>query len=140
MCIRDSSGIGYTPQGEFTEGGRAAKLDEPALATLLQAAALCNDAELVPPDDERAGWTVIGDPTEGALLVLAAKAGIDLAALRREAPREAEWPFDADTKLMATRHALPGAPRRVYLKGAPEAVLRLCTGEGAAARLSLIHI
>ena len=128
------SGIGYTPQGEFTEGGRAAKLDEPALATLLQAAALCNDAELVPPDDERAGWTVIGDPTEGALLVLAAKAGIDLAALRREAPREAEWPFDADTKLMATRHALPGAPRRVYLKGAPEAVLRLCTGEGAAAR------
>ena len=54
-------------------------------------------------------------------------------ALRREAPRQAEWPFDADRQLMATRHALPGAPRRVYIKGAPEAVLRLCQqpGEGA---------
>ncbi len=135
------SGIGYAPQGEFTAAGRAADRadpdgpedpEDPALATLLQAAALCNDAELLPPNDERAGWTVIGDPTEGALLVLAAKAGIDLAALRRAAPREAEWPFDADNKLMATRHALPGAPRRVYLKGAPESVLRLCSEDAPA--------
>ena len=50
-----------------------------------------------------------------------------------EAPREAEWPFDADRQLMATRHALPGAPRRVYIKGAPEAVLRLCQQPGGAA-------
>jgi Ca2+-transporting ATPase len=128
------SGIGYTPQGELAEDGQAVDPARPALATLLQAAALCNDAELLPPEDERAGWSVIGDPTEGALLVLAAKAGTDLATLRREAPREAEWPFDADTKLMATRHALPGAPRRVYLKGAPESVLRLCTEAGGATR------
>ena len=126
-------GIGYAPRGELTEAGLAVDTGDPALALLLQAAALCNDAELVPPDDERAGWSVLGDPTEGALLVLAAKAGIDLAALRREAPREAEWPFDADRQLMATRHALPGAPRRVYIKGAPEAVLRLCQQPGGAA-------
>ncbi len=125
-------GIGYAPQGELTAAGQAVDASEPALAMLLQAAALCNDAELLPPDDERAGWTVLGDPTEGALLVLAAKAGIDLVALRRDAPREAEWPFDSDRQLMATRHALPGAPRRVYLKGAPEAVLRLCIEEGEA--------
>ena len=126
-------GIGYAPRGELTEAGLAVDTGDPALALLLQAAALCNDAELVPPDDERAGWSVLGDPTEGALLVLAAKAGLDLAALRREAPREAEWPFDADRQLMATRHALPGAPRRVYIKGAPEAVLRLCQQPGGAA-------
>jgi len=126
------TGIGYEPAGEFTEAGQPADTRESALATLLQAAALCNDAELLPPDDERSTWTVLGDPTEGALLVLAAKAGVDLAALRSEAPREAEWPFDSDSKLMATRHPLPGAPRRVYLKGAPEAVLRLCGPAGGA--------
>ena len=79
---------------------------DPALRELLHAAALCNDAELLPPEDERAAWTVLGDPTEGALLVLARKAGIDPAALRRDAPRDAELPFDSDTKLMATRHRL----------------------------------
>ncbi|MDO8418826.1 MAG: HAD-IC family P-type ATPase [Rubrivivax sp.] len=124
------SGIGYLPQGELTADGQALEGSEAALAMLLRAAALCNDAELVPPGGERAGWTVLGDPTEGALLALAAKAGIDLGALRRDAPREAELPFDADHQLMATRHALPHAPRCVILKGAPEAVLRLCTNPG----------
>jgi len=126
-------GIGYEPAGEFTEAGQPAETHEPALAALLQAAALCNDAELLPPEDERTAWSVLGDPTEGALLVLTAKAGIDLSVLRSEAPREAEWPFDSDSKLMATRHPRPDAPRRVYLKGAPEAVLRLCHADGTAA-------
>ena len=125
-------GIGYAPEGGLLEHGRPAKPDDPALRELLAAAALCNDAELLPPEDERAAWTVLGDPTEGALLVLAAKAGDDLAGLRRAAPREAELPFDSDTKLMATRHRLAGAPRRVMVKGAPEAVLRLCDGVGDA--------
>ncbi|WP_298831932.1 HAD-IC family P-type ATPase [uncultured Piscinibacter sp.] len=125
-------GIGYAPEGDLLEHGRPAALDDAALRELLAAAALCNDAELLPPEDERAAWTVLGDPTEGALLVLAAKAGIDLAGLRRAAPREAELPFDSDTKLMATRHRLADAPRRVMIKGAPEAVLRLCDGVGDA--------
>jgi Ca2+-transporting ATPase len=125
-------GVGYAPAGDFTEGGQALDahaLQQPALATLLQAAALCNDARL--QQDAAGAWTVLGDPTEGALCVLAAKAGIDLALLAQEAPRQAEWPFDADTKLMATRHRLPGAAHRVYIKGAPEAVLRLCASDGA---------
>ncbi|WP_397534595.1 cation-translocating P-type ATPase [Roseateles sp.] len=125
------SGIGYAPSGSFTDAS-AARIDAAGhalLQPLLQAALLCNDAELLPPeDDERGSWTVLGDPTEGALLVLAAKAGLDVAAQRQAAPREAELPFDSDTKLMATRHRLDGAPRRVLIKGAPEAVLRLCTG------------
>ncbi len=126
-------GIGYAPGGALREGEvPVTAAADPVLLALLQAAALCNDAELVPPDEERAAWTVLGDPTEGALLVLARKAGLDLEALRRAAPREAELPFDSDSKLMATRHALAGAPRRVFVKGAPEAVLRLCGGDAPA--------
>ena len=118
-------GIGYTPTGRLHEDGRSVDATDPALRRLLQVAALCNDAGLAAPDDERGSWTVLGDPTEGALLVLAAKAGLDLEQLRLASPREAELPFDSDTKLMATRHRDTDAPRRVRLKGAPEAVLRL---------------
>jgi len=121
-------GIGYAPAGELREAGAGADLHDAALRALLHAATLCNDAELAPPDDERSAWAVIGDPTEGALLVLATKAGVDPAALRREAPREAELPFDSDTKLMATRHRTAGRPRCVMIKGAPEAVLAICAG------------
>lgn len=131
------SGVGYQPEGDFVEGtaedAEPAAMDDPALGELCSAAVLCNDAQLLPPDTEDAGWSVLGDPTEGALLVLARKAGFCLEALRREAPREAELPFDSDTKLMATRHRMPGAPHRVWIKGAPESVLRLCAAEGAAA-------
>lgn len=126
-------GIGYAPQGALTEAGRPADLADPVLRELLLAAALCNDAELLPPDGERAGWSVLGDPTEGALLVLARKAGIDPAAVRLELPRECELPFDADSKLMATCHRLADAPQRVMVKGAPEAVLRLCGPDQATA-------
>uniref|UniRef100_UPI0013C2BB54 cation-translocating P-type ATPase n=1 Tax=Azohydromonas sediminis TaxID=2259674 RepID=UPI0013C2BB54 len=120
------SGSGYRPEGAFTAAdGRACDARDPALAALLRAVALNNDARLVPPGDGRTGWSVIGDPTEGALLVAAAKAGIDLDALRASAAREAELPFDPAAQLMATRHRLPGAPRTVFVKGSPEAVLRL---------------
>jgi Ca2+-transporting ATPase len=130
------SGIGYAPEGALQEGGQAlpaaATRADPALDALLRAAALCNDADLQPPADDRPAWAVLGDPTEGALLVLAQKAGVDVVALRQQAPREAELPFDADTKLMATRHAVAGAPRQVLIKGAPESVLRLCAGADPA--------
>ena len=127
-------GIGYVPEGDLVEGGRPAVGADPAVRELCMAAALCNDAQLLPPQDERAGWSVLGDPTEGALLVLACKAGLTIEALRRDAPREAELPFDSDTKLMATRHRMDSAARRVWIKGAPEAVLRLCVSEGGAAQ------
>ncbi len=131
------SGVGYAPQGALSEAGApvtaADGAADPAIRALLQAVVLCNDAELVPPQDDMAQWTVLGDPTEAALLVAAGKAGIDLNALRHQAPREAELPFDSDTKMMATRHAGPAAPRRVFIKGAPEAVLRLCLADGRPA-------
>lgn len=136
------SGTGYQPAGRLTwdDSGAEVAPGEPALRELLQAAALCNDAELLPPEDGRGAWQVLGDPTEGALLVLVAKAHADagaLQALRQAAPREAELPFDADTQMMATRHRMADAPRRVWIKGAPEAVLRLCGGAGTAQRQAL---
>ncbi|MBL8327442.1 MAG: HAD-IC family P-type ATPase [Rubrivivax sp.] len=119
-------GIGYVPEGRLVEGRNPLQAVDPATRELCMAAALCNDAQLLPPEDERSGWSVLGDPTEGALLVLARKASLPVESLRREAPREAELPFDSDTQLMATRHRMADAPRRVWIKGAPEAVLRLC--------------
>ncbi|HQR98932.1 MULTISPECIES: HAD-IC family P-type ATPase [unclassified Polaromonas] len=119
------SGTGYAPEGRLSS-------DDAALLPLLQAAALCNDAQLLPPEEARTQWSVLGDPTEGALKVLAAKAGINLEQLAREAPREAELAFDADTRMMATRHRFAGAPRRVFIKGAPEVLLHLCAADGTA--------
>jgi Ca2+-transporting ATPase len=127
-------GIGYLPDGELLEAGRRIDVTDPALRDLVLAAALCNDAELLPPDQESGAWCVLGDPTEAALLVLARKAGVPLDALRCDAPREAELPFDADTKLMATRNRMSDAPRRIWVKGAPEAVLRLCTAAPGTAQ------
>lgn len=129
------SGTGYAPAGSVREGDAPVTADDPALHALLQCAALCNDADLLPPEEGRSEWDALGDPTEAALLVLARKAGLSLEALRREAPREAELPFDADTQLMATRHRTAGAPRQVWIKGAPEALLRLCPdGQGELRR------
>ena len=129
------SGGGYAPIGELriVGGERVDAAGDAAVRALVQAAALCNDAELLAPEDGvREGWAVLGDPTEGALRVLAAKAGLDLAALARAEPRDGELPFDSDHQLMATRHAPPGARCHVVVKGSPEAVLRLCAGDDAA--------
>ncbi len=93
-------------------------------ALLLDALALCSDAELV-------DGAIIGDPTEGALLVLAAKGGLDIAARRRESPRVEEIPFDSDYKYMATYHEeRPGRTgRRVMVKGAADVLLARCDAQ-----------
>ncbi len=121
-------GAGFEPTGGFQHEGRAI---DPArdgdLQALLEAGALCNDAQLRAPTDAEPRWTPIGDPTEAALLALARKGGVDPAALRARRPRRAELPFDPGARMMATQHAGP-APL-VFLKGAPEAVLALCSAE-----------
>ncbi len=127
------SGVGYAPQGALSESGVPVGRADTAVGALLRAAVLCNDAEVVAPQDELTQWSVLGDPTEAALLVAAVKHGVDVRELRSRAPREAELPFDSDSKMMATRHAAGAASHGVLIKGAPEAVLRLCGADGAVA-------
>jgi len=119
-------GQGYTPDGDILDhSGEPAAL--PAL--LLDALALCSDAEFV--DD-----AIIGDPTEGALVVLAAKGGLDVSARRRERPRIEEIPFDADYKYMATYHqeGTEGPGMRVMVKGAADVLLARCDAQLVDAR------
>ena len=116
------SGEGYSTQGEIRsdedESRSGAPPAEAPLAEALTAMALCTDSELRDGD-------VVGDPTEGALMVLAAKGGVDVAALRRECPRVAEVPFDTEYKFMATFHRRPAGEDtvRCYVKGAPDVLL-----------------
>ncbi len=121
------TGGGYEPSGAFLIEGVAAAPSE-ALRALLSAGALASDAELRHAPREEGGepaWTIAGDPTEGALVVAAAKAGLEKAALDRASPRIDEIPFTAETRRMTTLHE--GADGRVlYVKGAPEVVLESC--------------
>jgi Ca2+-transporting ATPase len=115
------SGAGYDPAGEFLlEGGRVRL---PAAGEeLLVAAALASDAQLRRGDG---GWQVQGDPTEGALLVAARKAGLDKAELDARFPRIDEVPFTSESKRMTTLHRIAGGTV-AYVKGAPEVVLPAC--------------
>jgi magnesium-transporting ATPase (P-type) len=152
------SGVGYAPEGRLLYSGQPVL---PSLASdlgqVLLAAALCNDARLLPPNSESPQWTVLGDPTEAALLVVARKGGLDLQEVSRQAPRLRELPFDSRRKRMSTIHDAHAAWRLeqesktpddfqhasrdplhatrlaqhhafvVYVKGAPKEVLSLCT-------------
>ena len=115
------AGTGYDPAGAVMLGERPAGADElRLLEPLARAAALCGDARIA----ERDGRHVcIGDPTEGALIVLAHKAGSDREAEERAAPRYAEFPFDSARRRMSTVHARADGTFDVLVKGSPEAVL-----------------
>lgn len=120
------TGVGYAPEGYFME--REYKLTpniDKSLVKLFEASALCNDSQLLGPDASGAPWRVVGDPTEGALLTLVAKGGVDPRTIRNQYPRTAELPFNSDSKMMATQHTIDGKST-VYLKGAPEVFLELC--------------
>lgn len=116
------SGSGYAPAGEFCAGGE--RIDPPAnVRQLLVAATLCNDATL---DLDEGRWKIVGDPTEGALVVAARKMGLEETSLRDVFPREDEIPFDSARQYMATLHAGRDGGALICLKGAPEVVSRLC--------------
>ena len=118
--VVDVSGTGYEPSGSFEIGGAAVSPgDHPVLAEMARIAMLCNDAAL---DEIDGAWTVRGDPTEGALLVLGRKAGLDPEALGLEFPRVAEIPFSSDIKRMSTFHQGPDGVV-MYVKGAPGRLL-----------------
>jgi Ca2+-transporting ATPase len=118
----DVSGAGYEPHGEFLSSDSPAERT-PALPDLLRAAALASDASMAQVDGR---WAVKGDPTEGALVVAAAKAGLDKPELDSQFPRVQEIPFTSETKRMTTLHETSDGTV-AYSKGAPELILESCT-------------
>ena len=120
-------GLGYGTEGHITTAGQPVQGEEhAALRSALVAGALCNDAHLRTEDGRP---TLVGDPTEGALIVVAAKGGVDPEGIRSELPRVGEVPFDSTAKFMATLHPHPDDERRalVVVKGAPDVVLARCS-------------
>ncbi len=115
--VFEVSGVGYGAQGSITESGRATVAAE--LSALLTALVACNDSRVE-------GGKVIGDPMEAALLVLAAKGGIERDEALRALPRLAELPFDSAHKFMATFHG-DSDQVQVFAKGAPDVLLARCS-------------
>jgi len=119
------SGVGYEPKGEFLFEDKKIDPSEEELQTLLKIATLCNDAKLEKEPSGR--WTIKGDPTEGALIVAAAKAGLWKEELEKDSPRIGENPFSSERKCMSTVHLVSGKKKLTFMKGAPEIVLSKCT-------------
>ncbi len=125
------SGIGYAPDGAIHLDDVPVSADEPELLHAVRALVLCNDAQLY---HREGGWVVEGDPTEGALLALAYKAGLDPRAERYALPRTDVIPFESQHRLMATLHHDHEGHGFIYVKGSPERIMDMCDwqGEGQA--------
>jgi Ca2+-transporting ATPase len=139
LCVErqvfELSGTGYEPKGELMADGHVLHPTPAIVLLLLRAAVLASDARLINRDNR---WTIDGDATEGALLVAAAKAGLDPDRLAHDEPRVAEIPFTSDRRRMTTLH---GPPSRLvaYSKGAAEDVIAGCSrlhGAGGEAALT----
>ncbi|UCD07022.1 MAG: calcium-translocating P-type ATPase, SERCA-type, partial [Candidatus Aenigmatarchaeota archaeon] len=117
------TGKGFEPLGDFLFDER--KIDpvkDKTLPLLLKTGALCNNAEL----EHEKPWEIMGDPTEGALVVLSAKAKLDKKTLEKQNPRVHEIPFTSERKMMSTVNKTVNK-NILYVKGAPETILKLCT-------------
>jgi len=129
------SGVGYEPEGEFLVENQKIDPKSEGLSILLTAAVLCNDAKLE-KDTATERWIIKGDPTEGALVVAAAKAGLWKVDIEQQQPRIGEIPFSSETKRMTTMHIVAGKKKMAYMKGAPEIVLDKCSKTLANGRVS----
>jgi Ca2+-transporting ATPase len=112
------SGAGYAPEGSVSSAP-----DNGALGLLLKGGVLASDAVLA---QDGARWFIKGDPTEGALIVLAAKGGVAADDIRRASPRIEEFPFSSERKRMTTIHTMDDGRRLAFTKGAPEVLLERC--------------
>jgi Ca2+-transporting ATPase len=118
------SGVGYEPKGEFQLNGKAMDVSQDmAIQTLMRINTLCNDTRLVSVNGV---WDIKGDPTEGALVVVSAKAGLLQEEADDEFPRIDEIPFSSERKRMTTIHNTPEG-KVAYSKGAPEVILDSCS-------------
>lgn len=116
------TGTGYRPEGKFIYKEKEVPV-EGELELLLRIGALCNASHL--KEDPKTGWGIIGDSTEGALLVLAAKAGMWRRNILEKWPEISELPFDSDRKRMATIHK--NKNKIAYIKGAPESMIEIAS-------------
>jgi magnesium-transporting ATPase (P-type) len=120
----DVTGAGYAPVGDFFLDGREIAVDHrPLLSALTRGMCLCSDAEAREADGQ---WLVDGDPTEGALVVAAMKAGVNPDSARADWPRIDTIPFESEHRFMATLHHDHEGHAVVYVKGAPEQILHMC--------------
>jgi Ca2+-transporting ATPase len=117
------TGAGYEPKGEF-RGSEIDIKNSKSVQLLLQGGLLCSDAILEEMDGK---WTIKGDPTEGALVVAAVKAGLHESEMRLENPRIEEIPFSSERKRMTTIHQMEDGKKAAFMKGAPEVVLDKCS-------------
>ncbi|RBP26474.1 P-type E1-E2 ATPase [Marinobacter pelagius] len=132
------TGIGYAPEGELrAEGQTLSPVPEP-VHDLLLAGLLCNDAELECRDGR---WRIVGDPTEGALVVAAGKAELDEDSTRAAFPRKDEIPFSSESQFMATLHESGNGADMVCVKGAPEVIAGMCPvfAGGRPMAVELVH-
>jgi len=116
------TGAGYAPTGELK--GPEGRADDPTLRLFLTGGLLCNDAVL---QETQGQWSVKGDPTEGALVVAALKAGLQQAEMRLENPRLEEMPFSSERMRMTTIHQMKDGKKLAFMKGAPEVILERCS-------------
>jgi Ca2+-transporting ATPase len=130
----DISGAGFEPHGKFMREATVVEPSEP-LKALLRAAALTSDARLARSNGR---WEIKGDPTEGALVVLAAKAGLKKIDLETQFPRVHEIPFSSEAKRMTTLHRSTSG-LVAYAKGAPEIILESCARQLTAAGPEMLN-
>ncbi|MGD0644977.1 MAG: cation-transporting P-type ATPase [Candidatus Bathyarchaeia archaeon] len=124
--VVDVSGLGYNPVGDFTSNGKPlGEATAVSLVKLLEITALCNGAKVDPPSERNKNWSVIGDPTDGALLVAALKYGLSIQELT-EKPIIDILPFSFERKRMTTVHQSNGDVY-IYTKGAPRNILDVCS-------------
>ncbi|MGE5638381.1 MAG: cation-translocating P-type ATPase [Chloroflexota bacterium] len=119
------TGVGYAPKGEFKLDNTIVKPDGDA-ELLIRIGALCNNAQLRKKEAVDS-WEIFGDPTEGAMIVAAEKAGFGKEELDEVYPRIREIPFTSERKRMTTLHKTPDSNIVAYVKGAPETILERCT-------------
>ncbi len=124
------SGFGYDPHGGISLLNKdILPEDKPLLQEVARAAILCNDSSL---EEENGEWLVSGDPMEGALLISGLKAGLDIESENKQYPRTDLIPFESEHRFMATLHHSHNGESFIFLKGAPERVLEMCSCQRSA--------
>jgi len=133
--VIEVSGAGYTPTGNFHRDGKTLEKDESqTVEKLLEISALCNSAKVEPPSDRNKSWSIVGDPTDGALLVATLKYGLNVQSMLSQKPIIHIMPFDSKRKRTTTLHKCQNKTC-AYSKGAPRSILSACSRIAAENRI-----